>query len=166
MRLASGTSIAARSSAVSMRKQLRSRTSSTTSARIRAPRTCRQSSGCSSPMYGAVRASMRSPRRCIGQTAGILLLLACAPGPGASSSADPGRSFAPSGFLGDYAELRRGTGSEARLVYLDSAQDFSGYTHVIIEPVVVWRSDEARFAGVPQAQRESLAGGWEAELRR
>jgi hypothetical protein len=37
---------------------------------------------------------------------------------------------------------------------------------VIVEPVVAWKSDEARFAGVPQAQREALARELESELQR
>jgi hypothetical protein len=96
----------------------------------------------------------------------ILLLLGCAagserPGPRASEA-----SFQPSGFLGDYSAFRRGAGSQARLVYLDPAADFSGYERVIIEPAVVWQSGEARFAGVPPAQREALAREFEAELER
>ena len=71
----------------------------------------------------------------------------------------------PSGFLGDYTELRPGGKGKARLRYLDSAADFSGYTRVIIDPVVAWKSDEARFAGVAKAQREQLARELQAELR-
>ena len=100
---------------------------------------------------------MRASGRRAARALGILFLLGCAGGPDGSDPAGSGRAFAPSGFLGDYAELRPGRGTQARLGYLDPAVDFSGYTHVIIEPVVVWESDEARFAGVPQSQRELLA---------
>jgi len=112
-------------------------------------------------MSGAVRASVGT-----GRFLSILLLLACAPGPDVSSRAGSGRSFPPSGFLGDYTQLRPGKGGQARLAYLDTAHDFSGYTQVIIEPVEAWKSDPVRFAGVSQAQRETLARAWENELRR
>jgi hypothetical protein len=95
----------------------------------------------------------------------VLLLLGCAADPNGTPP-DSGRTFAPSGFLGDYAELRSGRGTQARLGYLDTAAGFSGYTHVIVEPVVVWKSDEARFAGVSQERREMLARELEAEMRR
>lgn len=94
----------------------------------------------------------------------IALWLGCASGPAEPLAA--GSSPAPSGFLGDYSALRPGGGGRARLVYLDTAVDFSGYERVIIEPVVVWKSDEAHFAGVPAAQREALARAFEAELER
>ena len=109
---------------------------------------------------------MKATRRCIRVALGILLLLGCAGGPDGSDSVRSESAFAPSGFLGDYAELRPGRGTQARLDYVDPAADFSGYTHMIIEPVVVWESNEARFAGVPQTQRELLASELLAELQR
>jgi hypothetical protein len=87
-------------------------------------------------------------------------------GPDGSDSVASGWALAPSGFLGDYADLRPGRGTEPRLGYIDPAVDFSGYTQVIIEPVVVWESNEARFAGVPQTQRELLARELGAEMQR
>jgi uncharacterized protein DUF3313 len=85
----------------------------------------------------------------------IVLLLGCA-----------GRAPGPSGFLGDYSQLEHRGGSPARLVYLDPAVDFSRYERVIVDPVVVWKSDEARFAGISPAQREVLARELQAELER
>lgn len=95
-----------------------------------------------------------------------MLLLGCAAGSEPPEPLAGGASFPPSGFLGDYSALRPGGGSRARLVFLDTAVDFSGYERVIIEPVAVWKSDEARFAGVPSSQREALAREFEAELER
>jgi len=109
---------------------------------------------------------MKVLRRCVREVLGLLLLLGCAPGPDGTGPIDSGRAFAPSGFLGDYSELRAGSGTQARLGYLDTAVDFSGYTQVVVEPAVVWKSNEARFAGVPQTQREMLARELEAEMRR
>src|SRR5262245_66301518 len=126
-----------------------------TSARIRAAQTCRRSTGCSRPTSGAARDSMAARRHVFGAL-GVVWLLACA-APQASGPPDSGQPVAHSGFLGDYAELRPGEGSRARLGYLDPAVDFSGYTHVIIDPVVAWKSTEACFARVPQPQRAMLA---------
>ena len=104
---------------------------------------------------------MKATRRCVHGGLGLLLVLGCASAPDANV-----QSRQTSGFLGNPAELRDGKGGEARRVYLDSAADFSGYTQVFIEPVVVWKSEEARFAGVARAERERLARELEAELRR
>lgn len=109
---------------------------------------------------------MRAPLRRLPGALGIVLLLGCAAGPDASKPLAAEATFVPSGFLGDYSALRPGTGSQARLVFLNTAVDFSGYERVIIDPVVVWKSDEARFAGVPSTQREELAREFEAQLER
>ena len=109
---------------------------------------------------------MRAPLRRLRGALGIVLWLGCAAGPDRSAPLAAEASLAPSGFLGDYSALRRGGGNRARLVYLDAAVDFSGYERVIIDPVVVWQSDEARFAGVPSTRREALAREFEVELER
>ena len=93
-------------------------------------------------------------RLCSGVFA-IVLLLGCA-----------ARAPGPSGFLGDYSKLEHRGGSAARLVYLDPAADFSGYERVIVEPFVVWKSDDARFEGISPAQREALAREFQAEFER
>ena len=85
----------------------------------------------------------------------FLLLLGCA-----------GRAPGPSGFLGDYSKLEHRAGSPARLAYLDPAADFSRYERVIVEPVVVWKPDDERFAGISPAQREALAREFQAEFER
>lgn len=97
---------------------------------------------------------------------GIVLLLGCAAGSEPPEPLADGASFPPSGFLVDYSALRPGGGSRARLVYLDTAADFSGYERVIIEPVVVWNSDEARFAGVDGPRASTLARAFKTELER
>src|SRR5262249_32485478 len=51
-------------------------------------------------------------------------------------------------------------------VYLDAGADFSGYERVVIDPVVIFRSDPARFAGIPSAQLDALASEFRAELVR
>ena len=54
-------------------------------------------------------------------------------------------SWATTARSGPAQEARRGSSFWTRSV------DFSGYERVIIEPVVVWQSSEARFAGVAQS---------------
>jgi hypothetical protein len=109
---------------------------------------------------------MRVPLRRFGCALGLALWLGCAADQHSSEPAVAAAPFPPSGFLGDYNALKPGDPSRARLVYLDANADFSGYERVIVEPVVVWKSDEARFAGVSSAQREALAREFEAELER
>ena len=52
------------------------------------------------------------------------------------------RSAEPSGFLGDYSDLREGEGDEALLIYINPAADFSQYSAVMIDSVTLWRSAE------------------------
>jgi hypothetical protein len=93
------------------------------------------------------------------------LWLGCASGPdGPETPAEV--PFTPSGFLGDYSSLRAGASNRARLVYLDTAADFSGYERVIIDPAVVWNADAAHFVGVDGLRASALAREFAAELRR
>ncbi|HVN37633.1 MAG TPA: DUF3313 domain-containing protein [Myxococcota bacterium] len=98
---------------------------------------------------------MSAANRCLLAALGVLWLLGCA-----------GRAPGPSGFLGDYSELRPRGGSPAKLAYLDPAADFSRYERVIVEPVVVWKPDDERFAGISPAQREALAREFQAQFER
>lgn len=109
---------------------------------------------------------MRARRLCWRIALGTALLLGCAANPDSSQPPAGEATFPPSGFLGDYSALRSGGAGRARLVYLDAAADFSGYERVFIDPVAVWKSDDARFAGVPASQRDALARELEAELKR
>ena len=97
---------------------------------------------------------MRARLRRLAAAIGLLLPIGCATG------------SQHSGFLGDYDALQPGAEGGPRLVYIDAGIDFSGYERVIVEPVIVWKSDEARFAGVSPAQRDVLARKFEAELER
>ncbi|HXK24082.1 MAG TPA: DUF3313 domain-containing protein [Myxococcota bacterium] len=110
---------------------------------------------------------MRAPLRRLCVALAMALWLGCAAGAHSSApSAAEASPFGPSGFLGDYSALRPGGKNRARLVYLDANADFSGYERVIIEPVVVWKSDDERFAGISPAKREALAREFQAELER
>ncbi len=65
-----------------------------------------------------------------------LALLACA-------TTRQTRSVEPSGFLGDYSQLRKGEGDEAQLVYIDRSVSFGKYDSVIIDSVTFWQSGDA-----------------------
>jgi hypothetical protein len=60
----------------------------------------------------------------------------------ACSTTHQTRSVTESGFLKDYSLLRPGTGDEAKLVYIDSWQDWAQYTKVYIEPIELWKSED------------------------
>lgn len=47
------------------------------------------------------------------------------------------RSVEPSGFLGDYSQLRKGEGDEAALVYINPQADWAAYDKVLIDPVSI-----------------------------
>jgi hypothetical protein len=76
------------------------------------------------------------------------------------------RSVEPSGFLGDYSELREGTGDEAQLVYIDRVADFSSYHAVLIDSVTLWHeSDPSKIpAEEGQALTEYLYSALHKEL--
>jgi hypothetical protein len=51
--------------------------------------------------------------------------------------------YQPSGFLGDYSELRPGANGQARLVYIRPGVDCSKYSQIWIKPVELWKSDDS-----------------------
>lgn len=48
----------------------------------------------------------------------------------------------PSGFLGDYSKMQKGTDGRANLVYIGPAVNWSKYTKVWLKPVELWKSDD------------------------
>jgi hypothetical protein len=69
---------------------------------------------------------------------GLALSLALA----ACSTTRQTRSVEPSGFLGDYSELKKGEKDQAQLVYLNPKADFSKYNAIMIDSVTLWQSSE------------------------
>jgi hypothetical protein len=69
-------------------------------------------------------------------TAGLLLgLTAC-------NTTRQARSVTESGFLGDYSQLKKGKGDQAKLVYIAPDVNWNKYTKMYIEPVALWKGDE------------------------
>jgi len=83
---------------------------------------------------------------------GLLLALAAGCGPSERTPAAE-----PSGFLGDYSQLRPGRADQAQLVYINPQADFSPYENVIVDPVVVWEGRGSDFSDVSPEELQSLA---------
>lgn len=48
----------------------------------------------------------------------------------------------PSGFLGDYSQMHKGTNGQAALVYFNPAADWTKYTKIWIKPIELWQSGD------------------------
>ncbi len=62
----------------------------------------------------------------------------------------------PSGFLGDYSQLKEGTDDEAQLIYINPETDFAAYDKVIIEPITIWADEDSDVADLPEEDRQML----------
>ena len=51
------------------------------------------------------------------------------------------RSVKPSGFLGDYSQLRKGEAGEASLIYINPHADWAQYDAILIDSVSFWHTD-------------------------
>jgi predicted small secreted protein len=74
-----------------------------------------------------------------------------------------GRDAKPSGFLGDYSQLREGQGDEALLVYVDQAANWSQYRKIRLDPITVYANDD--LADVPPEQLQTLVNLLDARVR-
>ena len=78
----------------------------------------------------------------------------------ASCAAVRGRRAAPepSGFLGDYSQLREDPQREVTLAYIDATAAWSRYDAVHLESVTLWATSEsARLGETPPSSRRTLA---------
>ena len=60
----------------------------------------------------------------------------------ACSTTRHARSVTESGFLGDYSQLKKGSGDQAKLVYIAPNVDWKKYTKMYIAPVELWKGDD------------------------
>lgn len=96
---------------------------------------------------------------CVTTLVGLLLVLAsCATTRTVRSAAEP------SGFLGDYSQLRPGEGKEAQLVYLNPDANWDQYKAIIIDSVTLWHNDETSKISDEDAQQ--LTDYFYAELHK
>jgi len=54
------------------------------------------------------------------------------------------RYYEPSGFLGDYSQMTRGTSDRAHLVYFRPGVNWAKYTKIWIKPIELWKSDDPK----------------------
>lgn len=73
---------------------------------------------------------------------GVFLLLTT----GCSSTFQT-RKVTTSGFLGDYSQLKKGSGDEAKLLYVNSQADFAGYTRILMDPVKFYNDQNCKLEG-------------------
>ena len=59
----------------------------------------------------------------------------------------------PSGFLGDYSQLREGKGKEAQLIYINPKIDWYAYNALMIDSVSLWRSEKTSKVSDEDAQQ-------------
>jgi hypothetical protein len=50
----------------------------------------------------------------------------------------------PSGFLGDYSQMKKGTNDRANLVYFRPGVNWTKYTKIWIKPIELWKSDDRK----------------------
>jgi len=81
---------------------------------------------------------------------GVFFLYGCA-------KVHQARDVKKSGFLGDYSQLKEGSGDGAMLYYLDPDADFSLYNKVILDSVSIWYAENSELEKVPAEERDNLA---------
>jgi hypothetical protein len=80
----------------------------------------------------------------------VLAVAACA------LTRSPRERAEPSGFLGDYSQLREGMDDEADFVYTNPDVDWSRYDAILIESVAVWHRGSEQVE-ISEAEAEALA---------
>lgn len=69
----------------------------------------------------------------------------------------------PSGFLGDYSQLRKGGEGEALLVYVDPNVHFSKYHKLMIDPITIWRDADTK--DIPPGEAQDLIDDLDDAIR-
>jgi hypothetical protein len=69
----------------------------------------------------------------------------------------------PSGFLGDYSQLRKGGEGEALLVYVDPNVHFSKYRKLMIDPITIWRDADTK--DIPPGEAQDLIDDLDDAIR-
>jgi hypothetical protein len=99
----------------------------------------------------------RINRRWGAQLAGAVLVIVAICGLAGCSTTRQARSVSPSGFLGDYSQLKPGQGDQAKLVYIRPDVEWKRYTKMYIEPVQLWMADKnSRLARLSKSDQQTL----------
>jgi hypothetical protein len=83
----------------------------------------------------------------------------------ARETTDKIRKSAKSGFLRDYSELQKGKGEQAQLVYVNPNADFSKYTQILIDPVVVFVVPKGDLTKMPEEDLQACINYLYAAVR-
>ena len=76
------------------------------------------------------------------------------------------RTAVPSGFLGDYSQLKKGTNGQPLLVYVDPRADFTKYGKIMMDPVRMYAAKpDSDLARVSKEDQQRLVNYFDAALR-
>lgn len=96
----------------------------------------------------------------------LISALLCLAGIGGCGTTKEARFVTPSGFLGDYSQLRHGGGNLPLLVYGNPDADCRKYDKIMIDPVTLWaKGADSPFAQLDPADRGILIGQANQTLR-
>jgi hypothetical protein len=73
------------------------------------------------------------------------------------------RDATPTGFLGDYSQLRKGGDDEALLTYVDHSVNWKQYTKIKFDPVAIYANEQLK--DVSPEQLQTLANYLDATIR-
>lgn len=57
------------------------------------------------------------------------------------------RKVETSGFLSNYSQLKKGSGDEAQLIYINPQADFNAYTRILMDPVKFYSDKNSKLEG-------------------
>jgi hypothetical protein len=112
------------------------------------------------PAAGTMQGEGMAPR--LARTAAFVALLVLIP----ACTTQRARHATPSGFLDDYGALRPGGQDEAVLVWKALDLDLAAYDRVMLDPLVVWYSDDAAYRGIHPEVLADLADHFHATVLR
>lgn len=84
------------------------------------------------------------------------------PGCGTTKQA---RKATPSGFLGDYSQLKPGADGEALLLYVNPKADFKAYQKILLDPIKVYAGKNGKIAKLPKEDLQKLVNYFDATIR-
>jgi hypothetical protein len=91
---------------------------------------------------------------------GAFLLLSA----GCSSTVQT-RKVTPSGFLGDYSQLEKGSGDEVQLRYINPQADFAAYTKILMDPVWMICNKDSNLQELSQEDPQRIINYLHATIR-
>jgi uncharacterized protein DUF3313 len=86
-----------------------------------------------------------------GTLLGVSLLLSI----GCSSTFQT-RDVTTSGFLGDYSQLKEGSGDEAHLLYIDPQTDFAAYNKILMDPVKIYSNVNSKLEELSKEDKQRI----------